>query len=138
MRHHSAPVWNNPATEQNEIAEYMTFQRDNYGFIHNQAMRLANHGTTIHDVGREIEKLVPEAQKQTWHTNGYHGSYSHNARAVVNLYLGYHDMNPVNTNPLETRDKSCVYVEAAGAETLYKAGLEHFNSGEYQQSSQAV
>ncbi|MCJ2376266.1 MBL fold metallo-hydrolase [Vibrio sp. ZSDZ34] len=133
---HSAPVWNDPATAENEIAEYMTLQRDNYGFIHNQAMRLANHGVTIHDVGREIDKIVPESQQQTWHTNGYHGSYSHNARAVVNLYLGYHDMNPVNTNPLKTEQKSCVYVKAAGADVLYKAGIAHFKKGEYQESSQ--
>jgi uncharacterized sulfatase len=133
---HSAPVWNDAATDVNEISEYMTLQRDNYGFIHNQAMRLANHGVTIHDVGREIEGLVPQSQLDTWHTNGYHGSYSHNARAVVNLYLGYHDLNPVNTNPLQTKDKSCVYVEAAGEQTLYKAGMNHFEKGEYQQASQ--
>ncbi len=135
---HSAPVWNDPNTEGNEISDYMALQRDNYGFIHNQAMRLANHGVTIHDVGREIERLVPESQKQTWHTNGYHGSYSHNARAVVNLYLGYHDMNPVNTNPLQTQDKSCVYVEAAGADVLYKAGIDYFNKGQYQEASQLL
>ncbi|MGR5296588.1 alkyl/aryl-sulfatase [Vibrio mediterranei] len=135
---HSAPVWNDPNTEGNEISAYMALQRDNYGFIHNQAMRLANHGVTIHDVGREIERLVPESQKQTWHTNGYHGSYSHNARAVVNLYLGYHDMNPVNTNPLKSKEKSCVYVEAAGADTLYQAGLAHFNNGQYQEASQLL
>jgi uncharacterized sulfatase len=135
---HSAPVWNDPNTEGNEISDYMALQRDNYGFIHNQAMRLANHGVTIHDVGREIEHLVPESQKQTWHTNGYHGSYSHNARAVVNLYLGYHDMNPVNTNPLKSKEKSCVYVEAAGADTLYQAGLTHFNNGQYQEASQLL
>ncbi|MDG3084901.1 alkyl sulfatase dimerization domain-containing protein [Vibrio hannami] len=133
---HSAPVWNDPNTAVNEISEYMALQRDNYGFIHNQAMRLANHGVSINDVGREIETLVPQSQKDTWHTNGYHGSYSHNARAVVNLYLGYHDLNPVNTNPLQTKDKSCVYVEAAGAETLYNAGMVHFNNGEYQEASQ--
>ncbi len=73
---HSAPVWNNPETEVNEISQYMTLQRDNYGFIHNQSMRLANHGVTINDVGREIEKIVPQSQLNTWHTNGYHGSYS--------------------------------------------------------------
>lgn len=133
---HSAPVWNDANTETNEISDYMTLQRDNYGFIHNQAMRLANHGVTIHDVGREIEKIVPQSQQQTWHTNGYHGSYSHNARAVVNLYLGYHDMNPVNTNPLQSKDKSCVYVEAAGADALYKAGQAHYANGEYQEASQ--
>lgn len=133
---HSAPVWNDVNTSNNEISDYITLQRDNYGFIHNQAMRLANHGVTIHDVGREIEKIVPQSQLQTWHTNGYHGSYSHNARAVVNLYLGYHDMNPVNTNPLQTKDKSCVYVEAAGADTLFKAGQVHYGKGEYQEASQ--
>lgn len=133
---HSAPVWNNTDTDVNEISEYMTLQRDNYGFIHNQSMRLANHGVTIHDVGRQIEEIVPQSQIDTWHTNGYHGSYSHNARAVVNLYLGYHDMNPVNTNPLQTKDQSCVYVNAAGADVLYKAGMTHFNAGEYQESSQ--
>ncbi|PMN88036.1 alkyl/aryl-sulfatase [Enterovibrio norvegicus] len=133
---HSAPVWNDKKTDVNEISEYMTLQRDNYGFIHNQAMRLANHGVTIHDVGREIEKIVPQSQIDTWHTNGYHGSYSHNARAVVNLYLGYHDMNPVNTNPLQTKEKSCVYVEAAGADVLYNAGRTHFKAGEYQEASQ--
>jgi len=133
---HSAPVWNLAETKVNEISEYMELQRDNYGFIHNQAMRLANNGVTIHDVGREIDKIIPQSQLDTWHTNGYHGSYSHNARAVVNLYLGYHDMNPVNTNPLASKDKSCVYVNAAGADTLYKAGMKHFNEGEYQQASQ--
>ncbi|WP_295898885.1 alkyl sulfatase dimerization domain-containing protein [uncultured Vibrio sp.] len=128
---HSAPVWDTEA-----INEYITLQRDNYGFIHNQSMRLANNGVTINDVGREIEKIIPEVQFNTWHTNGYHGSYSHNARAVVNLYLGYHDMNPVNTNPLTTIDKSCTYVAAAGAETLYNAGMVHFKAGRYQESSQ--
>jgi uncharacterized sulfatase len=128
---HSSPVWGTDA-----INEYLTFQRDNYGFIHNQSMRLANNGTTVNDVGRKLEAIVPEALFNKWYTNGYHGSYSHNARAVVNLYLGYYDSNPVNINPLLTTDKSCVYVKAAGAETLYKAGLNYFDKGEYQQASQ--
>jgi alkyl sulfatase BDS1-like metallo-beta-lactamase superfamily hydrolase len=123
---HSAPVWGGK-----EIVNYLTMQRDNYGFIHNQAMRLANEGVTINDVGREIEKI-------TWHTNGYHGSYSHNARGVVNLYLGYFDMNPVNVNPLQTIDKSCTYVQAAGADTLYDAGMVHFQEGRYQEASQLL
>jgi alkyl sulfatase BDS1-like metallo-beta-lactamase superfamily hydrolase len=128
---HSAPVW-----DTDTINEYLTFQRDNYGFIHNQSMRLANNGTTINDVGRELDAIIPEALFNKWYTNGYHGSYSHNARAVVNLYLGYYDSNPVNINPLLTTDKSCVYVKAAGAKTLYKAGMKHFDKGEYQQASQ--
>jgi alkyl sulfatase BDS1-like metallo-beta-lactamase superfamily hydrolase len=128
---HSAPVWGTA-----EINEYLTLHRDNYGFIHNQALRLANNGTTINDVGRKVEAIVPEALFNKWYTNGYHGSYSHNARGVVNLYLGYFDANPVNINPLLTEDKSCVYVNAAGADTLLKAGMAHFNDGRYQEASQ--
>ncbi|MGF1876944.1 MBL fold metallo-hydrolase [Photobacterium frigidiphilum] len=128
---HSAPVW-----ETDEINEYLTFQRDNYGFIHNQSMRLANNGTTINDIGRKIEAMVPDALFNKWYTNGYHGSYSHNARAVVNLYLGYFDANPVNVNPLLTQDKSCVYVEISGAQAVYKAGMKFFEKGLYQESSQ--
>jgi uncharacterized sulfatase len=128
---HSAPVWGT-----DEINEYLTFHRDNYGFVHNQALRLANNGTTVNDVGRRVEAIVPEALFNKWYTNGYHGSYSHNARGVVNLYLGYWDANPVNINPLLTQDKSCVYVEAAGADTLFEAGMKHFKDGRYQEASQ--
>ena len=128
---HSAPVWG-----REDINEYLTFHRDNYGFIHNQSLRLANNGTTINDVGRRLEAIVPETLFNKWYTNGYHGSYSHNARGVVNLYLGYYDANPVNINPLLTQDKSCVYVEAVGADTLFKAGMKHFNEGRYQAASQ--
>ncbi|MBW1969331.1 MAG: MBL fold metallo-hydrolase [Deltaproteobacteria bacterium] len=128
---HSAPVWGTDT-----INEYLTYMRDNYGFIHNQSMRLANNGATINDIGRKVEAIVPEALFNKWYNNGYHGSYVHNARGVVNLYLGYYDANPVNINPLLTQDKSCIYVNAVGAETLYKAGMKHFDKGEYQESSQ--
>ena len=128
---HSAPVWGTDT-----INEYLTYMRDNYGFVHNQAMRLANNGTTINDVGRKLEAIVPESLFNKWYTNGYHGSYSHNARAVVNLYLGYYDSNPANINPLLTQDKACVYIEAAGADALFKAGMGHFKDGRYQEASQ--
>lgn len=128
---HSAPVWG-----QEEISEYMGLQRDNYGWLHNNTMRLANHGVKIHDVGREIDKIIPKTQLQTWHTNGYHGSYSHNARAIMNLYLGYHDLNPINTNPLQSTDRACMYVEVSGEDKLFEAGTEYFNKGQYQEAAE--
>ncbi|MGI9274792.1 MAG: alkyl/aryl-sulfatase [Endozoicomonas sp.] len=127
---HSAPVLTNEY-----VNEYLALQRDNYGFIHNQSLRLANHGVTINDVGRKVEQIVPESQEAAWYTNGYHGSYSHNARAVLNLYLGYYDSNPATLNPLLTKDKSCAYVEVSGAEQMYKVAMEHFEAGRYQHST---
>ena len=127
---HSAPVISNEY-----VNHYLALQRDNYGFIHNQSLRLANHGVNINDVGRELEQIVPQSQEKAWFTNGYHGSYSHNARAVLNLYLGYYDSNPANLNPLLTQDKSCTYVEASGADTMFNAAKEHFSAGRYQQAT---
>ncbi|QFT13122.1 alkyl/aryl-sulfatase [Vibrio sp. THAF190c] len=135
---HSAPVWNNPETEENEIGHYMEMQRDNYSWLHNNSVRLANHGVKIGDVGRSIEEIVPESQKQNWASRGYHGSYSHNARAIVNLYLGYLDLNPVNINPLKSVDKSCTYVNAGGADNFYKSAKAHFDSGNYQEAGQLL
>lgn len=132
---HSAPVWND---EGNEIGDYLTMQRDSYGFLHNQSMRLANQGVTVNDVGRVLEEIIPQSQLDTWHTNGYHGSYSHNARAIVNFYLGYFDMNPVNVNPLMTQDRSAVYVENWGADAMYDVALNYFNDGQYQEASQLL
>ncbi|MBC7001002.1 MBL fold metallo-hydrolase [Photobacterium sp. BZF1] len=127
---HSAPVISNEY-----VNHYLALQRDNYGFIHNQSLRLANHGVNINDVGRKLEQIVPQSQEQAWFTNGYHGSYSHNARAVLNLYLGYYDSNPANLNPLLTQEKSCTYVKASGADTMFNAAKEHFSAGRYQQAT---
>ncbi len=41
-------------------------------------------------------------------------------------------------NPLQTTEKSCVYVKAAGEKVLVKAGEAHFDKGEYQQASQLL
>ena len=79
-----------------KIVEYMTLQRDNYGFIHNQTLRLINSGMKIQDVGVALESMVTESLAKVWHTHGYHGTYSHNARGVVNRYLGFYDGNPAN------------------------------------------
>lgn len=135
---HSAPVWNNPDTKENEISYYMEMQRDNYSWLHNNSVRLANHGVKIGDVGREIEQIVPQSQQQNWASRGYHGSYSHNARAIVNLYLGYLDLNPVNINPLKSVDKACTYIEAGGAKNFYQAAKSHFDDGHYQQAAQLL
>ncbi|MBT1444567.1 MBL fold metallo-hydrolase [Shewanella sp. JM162201] len=124
---HSAPVWDN-----DNILSYMKLQRDNYGFVHNQSLRLANSGVVMQDIGWEIQKVIPDSIQQAWHTNGYHGTYSHNARAVYNMYLGYFDMNPANLNPLPTREEATKFVEyMGGAKSVLKKAKKDFSQGEY-------
>ena len=114
------------------IVEYMKLQRDNYGFIHNQTLRLINSGMKIQDVGQAIEGMVPESLSKVWHTHGYHGTYSHNARGVVNRYIGFYDGNPANLNPLQIEPEAAKYVEyMGGAESILQKAQADFNAGNY-------
>ncbi|WP_370978323.1 alkyl/aryl-sulfatase [Agaribacterium sp. ZY112] len=124
---HSAPIWGNT-----EIVDYLKMQRDAYGFTHNQTLRLANSGMVLQDLGDAIYEVMPESIQKAWHTNGYHGTYSHNARAVYNMYLGYFDMNPANLNPLPIKEESEKFVEyMGGAKKILKRAKKDFAKGEY-------
>jgi len=124
---HSAPIWTNQ-----EIVDYLKMQRDAYGFTHNQSLRLANNGYVMQDIGDKIYEVMPETIQRSWHTNGYWGTYSHNARAVYNMYLGYFDMNPANLNPLPVKAESAKFVEyMGGAEAVVEKAELDFSKGEY-------
>ncbi|ABZ77465.1 beta-lactamase domain protein [Shewanella halifaxensis HAW-EB4] len=124
---HSAPIWSTP-----EIVNYLKMQRDAYGFTHNQTLRLANNGYVLQDLGDKIYEVMPESIQKAWHTNGYHGTYSHNARAVYNMYLGYFDMNPANLNPLPIKAESAKFVEyMGGAKAILNKAKEDFADGDY-------
>jgi alkyl sulfatase BDS1-like metallo-beta-lactamase superfamily hydrolase len=125
---HSAPIWGNT-----EIVDYMKLQRDNYGLVHNQTLRLANNGMVMQDIGTYIYDTLPETIKESWHTNGYHGTYSHNARAVYNMYLGFFDMNPANLNPLPIKPEAVKFVAyMGGADAVVKKARIDFDKGNYQ------
>ena len=124
---HSAPIWGNE-----EIVDYLKMQRDAYGFTHNQTLRLANNGYVMQDLGDKIYEVMPDSIQQAWHTNGYHGSYSHNSRAVYNMYLGYFDMNPANLNPLPIKAESAKFVEyMGGSENILEKASKDFAAGNY-------
>ena len=124
---HSAPIWGNE-----QINRFLRLQRDAYGFIHNQTLRLANSGTVLQDIGTKIDSVMPESIRTSWHTNGYHGSYSHNARAVYNMYLGYFDMNPANLNPLPIAEEAKMFVSyMGGSGNVLRKAKKDFERGNY-------
>ncbi len=131
---HSAPIWST-----DEIVDYLKMQRDAYGFTHNQTLRLANNGYVLQDMGDKIYEVMPESIQKSWHTNGYHGTYSHNARAVYNMYLGYFDMNPANLNPLPIKPESAKFVEyMGGAQAIIKKAEQDITNGEYRFAATAL
>jgi len=124
---HSSPIWGNK-----EIKIFLRLQRDNYGLLHNQTLRLANNGVVMQDIGDAFLETVPKAIYDAWHTNGYHGTYSHNAKGIYNMYLGYFDMNPANLNPLQTKFEATKFVEyMGGSNAVVKRAKKDFKRGEY-------
>ena len=120
---HNWPRWGNA-----RIQQVMRAQRDAYANLNNQVLNLANQGVTINEIHNEYK--VPESLQQQWSVRQYHGSEFHNARAVLNRYLGYWDGNPATLAPLSPSESAPLYVEMMGgadailarAETLYDAG----------------
>jgi len=116
----------------NYIREFLRLQRDNYGFIHNQALRLANEGVKLQNVGQRVAAMAPEGLTKVWHTHGYHGTYSHNARAVVNRYIGFYDGNPANLDPLSIEDEAVRFVRyMGGADKVIRRAKKDFEDGDY-------
>ncbi|EJL6504804.1 alkyl/aryl-sulfatase [Vibrio cholerae] len=129
---HTWPRWGN-----DNINHFLRKQRDMYGYIHDQALRLANHGVTINEIQDEFH--VPDVLAHEWYNRGYHGSYHRNAKAVINKYLGYFDMNPATLRPLSPTDAAPKYVAAMGGmANVLKQGQAAFDQGEYRWCAEIV
>jgi linear primary-alkylsulfatase len=86
---HHWPTWG-----RDNIARFLTEQRDLYAYLHDQTLRLLNQGYTGAEIAEIID--VPPALDAAWHTHGYYGSVSHNVKAVYQRYLGWYDGNPAH------------------------------------------
>ncbi|MDF3867450.1 alkyl sulfatase dimerization domain-containing protein [Pseudomonas denitrificans (nom. rej.)] len=123
-------VHNWPRWGHEDIVRTLEKQRDMYGYLNDQTLHLANNGVTINQIHERL-KVPPELANE-WFNRGYHGSVSHNVRAVVNKYLGYYDSNPATLNPLAPEDSAVKYVEfMGGADHLLQMAKASSDKGEY-------
>jgi alkyl sulfatase BDS1-like metallo-beta-lactamase superfamily hydrolase len=104
---HHWPRWGN-----DNITSYLGKQGDAYKYIHDQTLRLANHGYTMTEIADMIE--LPDNLAKAWFNRGYYGSVNHNAKAVYQKYLGWFDGNPANIHPLPIESSAKKYVEYMG------------------------
>jgi alkyl sulfatase BDS1-like metallo-beta-lactamase superfamily hydrolase len=116
---HHWPTWG-----QDRLIEYLTQQRDLYGYLHDQSLRLINQGYTGAEIAEMIE--MPPALDQAWHTRGYYGSVSHNVKAVYQRYMGWFDGNPANLWPHPPEERACRYVESMGGADAVVATAERY------------
>jgi alkyl sulfatase BDS1-like metallo-beta-lactamase superfamily hydrolase len=122
---HHWPVWGNGA-----IKSYLGKQRDLYKYVHDQTLRLINHGHTPNEIAELLE--LPDSLAQEWYARGYYGTVRHNAKAIYQKYLGWYDGNPAHLDPLPPAEAARKYIDYIGGfdVALTKAKAD-FANGEY-------
>ncbi|MDR6610775.1 alkyl sulfatase dimerization domain-containing protein [Leifsonia sp. 1010] len=104
---HHWPTWG-----REELVAFLRIQRDLYGYLHDQTLRLLNRGLTGTEIAEEL--TLPPALEREWSTRGYYGSVSHNVKAIAQRYLGWFDGNPARLWPHPPQALAERYVRAIG------------------------
>ncbi|WP_227247471.1 alkyl/aryl-sulfatase [Paraburkholderia caribensis] len=129
---HNWPTWGNE-----RIVGYLAAQRDLYKFLHDQTVRLMNHGLNAAEIAEQIR--LPDALLDMWHTRGYYGTVSHNVKAVYQHYLSWYDGNPSNLHALPPEASAPRYVEyMGGAGAILERARVDFEKGEYRWVAQVM
>ncbi|MFF3461751.1 alkyl/aryl-sulfatase [Streptomyces sp. NPDC002619] len=129
---HHWPTWG-----RDRIRTYLSEQRDLYGYLHDQTLRLANQGHTGIEIAEMLE--LPPALSLAWHARGYYGSVSHNVKAVYQRYMGWYDGNPASLwehPPVETAKR---YVDCiGGVDAVLEKGRSYLEEGDLRFAAQLL
>ena len=122
---HHWPRWGDT-----DIARWLGGQRDLYRYMHDETMRLANHGLTATEIAEQLE--VPPALSSEWFNRGYYGTVNHNVKAIYQKYLGWFDANPANLHPhppVATAERMVRYM--GGADAMLSKARVDYEAGDY-------
>ncbi len=122
---HHWPTWG-----RGEVGRALANQRDLYKYIHDQSVRLMNHGYVPAEIAEAL--VLPPGLAHDWAARGYYGTLAHNAKAVYQKYIGWYDAHPASLNPLPETAASRKYVEYfGGAAAVVARARADFAKGEY-------
>ncbi|MCX4649832.1 alkyl/aryl-sulfatase [Streptomyces sp. NBC_01446] len=129
---HHWPTWG-----QERVVQFLETQRDLYGYLHDQCLRLINKGWTGIEIAEHLK--LPPALENAWNTHGYYGSVSHNLKAIYQRYMGWFDGNPAHLwqhPPLEAGRR---YVEfMGGADAVVDKARGSFEAGDYRWAAEVL
>jgi len=129
---HHWPRWGH-----DDLNGYLANQADLYRWIHDQTMRMANHGATPLEIAEALE--APPGLHDDFALRGYYGTLSHNAKAVYQRYLGWFDANPAHLHPLPPVESATRYVAAMGGiDAVVDLGHQAFAEGDYRWVAELV
>jgi alkyl sulfatase BDS1-like metallo-beta-lactamase superfamily hydrolase len=128
----SSHCW--PRFGQSEVKGWLSGQRDNYRYLHDQTVRMMNKGMTQAEIAEVLK--APPAIGDQWFNKGYYGTYSHNSKAIYQYYLGWYDAVPANLNPHPPEVRAAKLVAAmGGAKKVVAEAKKAMKMGDYRWSS---
>jgi alkyl sulfatase BDS1-like metallo-beta-lactamase superfamily hydrolase len=125
MAQHHWPTWDTDA-----VKLFLSEQRDLYRVIHDQTVRMMNHGLKPAEIAEALK--LPKSLSGMWHARGYYGSLSHNVKAVYQRYLSWYDAHPANLHalpPVPAAKKTIEYM--GGIEAVLVRASADLERGEY-------
>jgi alkyl sulfatase BDS1-like metallo-beta-lactamase superfamily hydrolase len=115
---------------------WLSAQRDNYRWLHDQTVRRMNRGETMAEIAEALEAAPPPGNSAEWSTRGYYGTISHNSKAIYQFYLGWYDAVPANLHAYPPVERATKLVEAlGGAERTLALARNAMAAGDYRWSS---
>jgi alkyl sulfatase BDS1-like metallo-beta-lactamase superfamily hydrolase len=128
----SSHCW--PRFGQAEVKGWLSGQRDNYRYLHDQTVRMMNKGMTQGEIAENLK--APPAIANQWFNKGYYGTYSHNSKAIYQYYLGWYDAVPANLNPHPPEVRAAKFVTAMGGDKkVLVEAKKAMATGDYRWSS---
>jgi alkyl sulfatase BDS1-like metallo-beta-lactamase superfamily hydrolase len=126
-----------PRWGQAEIVEFLGKLGDLYQYMHDQTLRLANHGYTMVEIAEQVE--LPTSLSQDFDFRGYYGTVNQNVKAVYQKYLGWFDGNPAHLHRLPPEEAASRYVEfMGGVDTVIERAIQSFHHGDYRWVAEIV
>ncbi len=129
---HNWPVWG-----PENVAEFISKQRDMYRYIHDQTVRLMNAGYTPNEIANRVK--LPKSLATYFGVRGYYGDIRHNVKAVYQFYLGNYDGNPARLDALPPADVAKRYVALmGGADQAIATAQKSFDEGDYRWAAELL
>ena len=122
---HNPPVFGNELVQRK-----LRNHRNLYRYIHDQTLRRANNGMTMHEITDDVEE--PHLMQSDFSTRPYYGNFKHNIRAVYQLYYGWWGGVPANLDPLPPVELGNRYIAAlGGADNILAIATRAHKEGDY-------
>ena len=129
---HHWPIWGSE-----RLQGMLKNQRDTYKFLHDQTVRLMNHGYVASEIAEMVQ--LPASLAQDWSTHAFYGHQKHNIKAIYQRYLGYYEGNPVQLEalpPVPAAIKAIEYM--GGATAVLQRAQQDYERGEYRWVAQVA